>query len=85
MQTIYDQRYRRVVRRLTGARHDSGLTQAQVAHTLGWRRTMLSNIETCERRADLLETYALCRVYGIQLSELEALLAQGDLDRVAEG
>ncbi len=74
MRTIHDNRYRDVIQRLRDARHDSGLTQSQVAGALGWDRTRLSNIETCERRIDILETYALCRTYGLRLSDLEALL-----------
>ncbi len=65
MQTIHDKRYRSVIARLRVARHDSGLTQTQVAHALGWHRTLLSNIETCERRIDILETYMLCRIYEL--------------------
>ena len=77
MQSIHDDRYRRVIQRLRDARHDCGLTQDQVGHALGWHRTVLSNIETCERRADLLEVHQLCRVYGLRLSDLEPLLEGG--------
>jgi transcriptional regulator with XRE-family HTH domain len=76
MRTIHDPRYQRLIARMRDARHASGMTQCDACRALGWRRTMLSNIETCERRADLLETYLLCRVYGLRLVDLESILAE---------
>lgn len=86
MSTIHDSRYRRVIKRLRDARHDCGLTQVQVAHALGWRRTMLSNIETCEKRVDALELYQLVKVYGLSLSDLEPLFEaqEGSADGTAD-
>ena len=74
MQTIYDDRYRRAVSFLTHTRHKLGLSQYQVAHSIGWRRTMLSNIERYERRIDILEAAKLVGALGLQLSALESLL-----------
>ena len=85
MKSIYDCRYQRVIQRLRRARRSQGLTQAQVGQELGWDRTVVSNIETCERRADVLETYLLCRLYGLHLADLEPLLAGEGLNHAAEG
>lgn len=74
MQTIYDERYRRAIKLLVDTRHKRGLTQLQVAQRLGWRRTMLSNIENFERRLDILETYQLAQVLGLKLTDIELLL-----------
>ena len=74
MKSIYDQRYGRVIDMLRDVRRQLGLTQLQVADSLGWHRTALSNVETRERRLDLLEAYELCQVYGLQLSDLERVL-----------
>lgn len=75
MQTIHDPRYAVLVAYLRRARKSKGLTQFQVASKLGWHRTALSNIETRERRLDLLEAYQLCQVYGLELFDLERVLA----------
>ena len=57
------------------------MTRAQVARSVGWHRTTLSNIEICERRADILVLYQLATVYGLRLLDLEALLdGEGDAD-----
>ena len=78
MNSIHDPRYRGTIKRLRRARLERGMTQADAARALGWQRTMLSNIETLERRADLLETHLLCRLYGLRLSDLSAALVEGD-------
>ena len=81
MKTIYCPAYADIIEALKAARKAQGLTQEAVARKLGWRRTMLSNIENRERRADVLEVHHLCRVYGLRLSDLESLLeAEGGDD-----
>jgi hypothetical protein len=57
-----------------------GLRQADVAHTLGVCRTMISGTEVFERRADLLETHLIARACGLRLSDLEPLLEDGGTD-----
>ncbi|MBN1676794.1 MAG: helix-turn-helix transcriptional regulator [Kiritimatiellae bacterium] len=74
MKTIHDRRYTRLITELRQIRRRSGLTQAQVAQKMGWAKSTLSKIETRERRLDLLETYDLCGLYGIRLTDLERLL-----------
>ena len=74
MQTVYDPRYRRLIEELIGARKDAGFTQAQAAKALRWRRTMISQIENCQRRLDVLEAYTLARFYGVKFRTLEAIL-----------
>jgi DNA-binding XRE family transcriptional regulator len=68
VKTLHDVRYRRVVEHLRAARQKCGLTQEDVAAQLGWHRTVICNIETQERRADVLEVYRLCRLYGVEFS-----------------
>lgn len=75
MKTIFDSRYRRLIQELAGARRDAGFTQGQASQALRWRRSLLSNIETCQRRADVLEVYAMARLYEVKLQTLEAILA----------
>ena len=74
MKSIYDDGYRRVIKRLRRVRLDHGLTQAQLAHRVGWARPTQSKIERCERRLDLRETHMLARALGLKLSDLEPLL-----------
>ena len=78
MKTIYDPKYRAVIRRLVDARRAAGLTQAAVARRLHVPRVRLTKIEKCDRRLDILELYAIVRLYGIPMKEIEALLDAGD-------
>ena len=73
MNTINEPAYQRMIARLVSARKAAGFTQAQAAEKLGWRRTMLSQLETCQRRLDILEACAICRLYGVRLVELETI------------
>ena len=74
MESIHDDRYKRLVLEMIGARKDAGFTQAQAAKALRWRRTMISQIENCQRRLDVLEAYTLARFYGVKFRTLEAIL-----------
>ena len=78
MNSIHDSRYQRLIEELVGARKDAGFTQEQAAGALKWRRTLLSNIETCQRRADVLDVYAMAKLYGVSFHTLEAILT-GDV------
>ena len=83
--SIYDNRYKNVIRRLRKARTDLRLTQQEVADRLGWHRTMVSNAELADRRLDILETHTLCLLYGLRLSDLEPLLNSKGGEDAADG
>ena len=74
MKTIYDPRYRVVIRRLVDARKKAGLHQSTVAARLGVPRIWITRVERCDRRLDILELMALVKVYGIRLKEILTLL-----------
>ena len=63
-------RYEAMLRRLRAARKTAGLTQAEVAAKFGRRQPWLSNIETGERRLDVVELADLAKLYGVTVSEL---------------
>jgi transcriptional regulator with XRE-family HTH domain len=52
---IYEQRYRSIISRLVAARKNAGLTQDELALSLGINQPELSRIETCSRQIDLIE------------------------------
>ena len=70
MKTCCDPRYGQLVKELAKARRDAGFTQHQAARALGWRRTLISNIECGQRRIDILEAYALTKLYRVSLNRL---------------
>jgi transcriptional regulator with XRE-family HTH domain len=61
---IWAPEYRSLLARLRQARHDAGLTQAEVGRRLGLRQNVVSRMETGERRVDPVELARFAAVYG---------------------
>jgi transcriptional regulator with XRE-family HTH domain len=59
--------YRRLLQALREARVKAGLTQGQVARRLGTYASFASKVESGERRLDVVELAALCRLYKLDL------------------
>jgi transcriptional regulator with XRE-family HTH domain len=59
--------YRRLLQALRQAREQAGLTQGQVAARLKTYASFISKCEAGERRLDVVELAALCRIYRIDL------------------
>ena len=59
----HTQQYRALLERLQRARDDAGLTQAEAARALGRPQSLISKIETGERRLDPVELQTLARLY----------------------
>ena len=52
-------------------------SQQRASTASRWQRTKLSNIETGQRRVDILEAHELAKFYGIAISDLEAVIKEG--------
>ncbi len=75
----YELAYERLREKLRIARIEAGLTQAEVAGTLGRPQSFLSKVETGERRVGFLELQLLARIYGRPLSQFEDEILSQDL------
>lgn len=62
--------YRKLVLELKVARVRAGLTQREAAKKLKVYPSFISKAELGERKLDVVELAALCRVYGITVSSL---------------
>jgi ribosome-binding protein aMBF1 (putative translation factor) len=62
-------RYRRLTDKLREVRERAGLTQQRVARKLKVYASLVSKCESGERRIDVVELAAFCKVYGIDLIE----------------
>jgi transcriptional regulator with XRE-family HTH domain len=60
--------YGRLLKALRQARHHAGLTQLDVARRLGTYASFVSKCESGERRIDVVELAAFCRLYGLRLT-----------------
>ena len=63
---IHTDLYRSLVAQLVTARKTAGLTQTDLAERLGtgWRQTLVSKIETGERKLDAVEFVVVARAVG---------------------
>ena len=59
-----------MLRRLRQARLDASLSQEDVALRLGVRQTLVSKMETGERRLDPVELAELAELYGKEITDL---------------
>lgn len=63
--TIYSPEYRSLVERLRSRREELGLSQSEVARTLGWPQQRLSAVEAGARRLDVIEFFELASELGL--------------------
>lgn len=60
MYSIHRQKYKKIISMLVERRKAAGITQKQLASKIHLRQVIISKIETCERRIDLLELIYYC-------------------------
>lgn len=60
MWSIHRQKYKKIIAMLVERRKAAGITQKQLASKMHLRQVIISKIETCERRIDLLELINYC-------------------------
>ncbi|QEE41644.1 MULTISPECIES: helix-turn-helix transcriptional regulator [unclassified Methylobacterium] len=65
--TLGSARHARLIELVIDAREAAGLTQAEVASRLGRHQPFVSNIESGERRVDLIELLDLAAIVGLDL------------------
>ena len=72
-----------LARSIRAERARAGLSQAQLAHRLGWSQQVQASIETGGRRLYAHELPDICRALGVSLATL--LIGASDEDREALG
>lgn len=72
--TIYREDYRKLVERLRDRREELGLSQSEVARTLGWSQQRMSAVEAGARRLDVIEFFQLTSVLGLSASRAVKLV-----------
>ena len=63
--SIHSHLYHQVIGRLRSKREMGGVTQVQLAELLKVNQSLVSKVETCERRLDIIELHHICQVLGI--------------------
>lgn len=70
----FSKKYEALLRALRQARLDAGLTQTEVGRRFGAHASFVSKCESGERRLDVVELAAFCRVYRIPLVDFLKLV-----------
>lgn len=55
---------------LREVRHEAGLTQIELAQRLGRTQSLVSDIESGQRRVDIVELRTICGALGLSLEQL---------------
>ena len=55
MRSIHNRRYKAIIAFIRKRREEAGITQKEMTKVMHLRQNIISKIETCERRIDLLE------------------------------
>jgi len=63
--SIYSKEYSLFLEQLRKAREEKGLTQTDVAQSLGQTQSFVSKVERGERRIDIVELRAFCSAIGV--------------------
>ncbi|RFB92711.1 transcriptional regulator [Rhizobium leguminosarum bv. trifolii] len=74
--TLHSKRQEVLVAAIAEQRRAKGLSQAQVAKALGRHQPFIANIESGERRVDLLELLALADIIELDVHALLVRLQQ---------
>jgi transcriptional regulator with XRE-family HTH domain len=67
LKSRYSKQYERLLSVLRQVRKEAGMTQTTVAEEFGAHASFASKVESGERRIDVVELAAFCRVYGVPL------------------
>jgi transcriptional regulator with XRE-family HTH domain len=67
--SVHNDSYRQFIALLRAKRIERNVTQAQLAAGIGVTQTIVSKIETCERRVDVIELKTICQFLGIPFVE----------------
>lgn len=69
IKSIYKKEYKVLLECVRTTREQKGLTQKQLADSIGTDQTAISKIEMGERRLDFVELRAICKALDIELHE----------------
>ncbi|EKK5221829.1 helix-turn-helix transcriptional regulator [Cronobacter sakazakii] len=70
MSSIYSDEYQLVIKLLRSVRIDRGITQSQLAKSLGKPQSFVAKVENGERRLDVIEFAAIARLLSLDPAEI---------------
>lgn len=76
MRSIHNKRYKAIIAFIRRRREEAGITQKEMTKVMHLRQGIISKIETCERRIDLLELLQYCGGVNVSIREIVDYLDQ---------
>ncbi|MGR7752147.1 helix-turn-helix domain-containing protein [Klebsiella aerogenes] len=70
MSSIYSDEYQLVIKTLRSARIEHGITQTQLAESLGKPQSFVAKVENGERRLDVIEFATIARLLSLDPAEI---------------
>ena len=70
MSSIYSDEYQLVIKSLRSTRIDQGITQTQLAESLGKPQSFVAKVENGERRLDVIEFATIARLLSLDPAEI---------------
>ncbi|ELW2862246.1 helix-turn-helix transcriptional regulator [Salmonella enterica] len=70
MSSIYSDEYQLVIKLLRSVRIERGITQTQLAESLGKPQSFVAKVENGERRLDVIEFATIARLLSIDPAEI---------------
>jgi transcriptional regulator with XRE-family HTH domain len=68
--SIHTKQYRILIGIIREVRESRQITQERLASMLSVQQAVISKIETCERRIDLIELRQICLALGVSLASI---------------
>lgn len=78
--SVHSTRHKLLADALAAQRRAVGMTQAQLAKALGRHQPFIANIESGDRRVDLVELLAISEIIGLDIAALVADLKKAPAD-----
>lgn len=72
--SIHNEQYRQLIKMLRSLRESKGITQEQLASKLNITQGIVSKIESCERRIDVIETRNICNALDFSFCDFVNLV-----------
>ncbi len=67
--SIHSTAYKQIISLLRSKRENANITQKQLADSLGVNQAVISKIEICERRVDIVELKSICDKINVDFIE----------------
>lgn len=74
--TIFDPKYKSMIKSLVMLRQNKGITQRELAAKMDVAHCFIGRVETCERRLDIMELIQILQIFKLSDKQILDFLKQ---------